>query len=158
MELKEIIGKSITLVPLSKEYIDKYLAQFSSQVKQALDVEDHQSEREYLHYRIDQDSFFYLIIDKKTEKLIGAIEIREPGYQSQLYCWINEQFWSQGYFQESLQLLLPYYKKITNENHIKACVNSNNERSFKALQKAGFAIVGMRDVGGKGQYLMEIKI
>ena len=153
----KLYGSEIILEYLSLNDIDHYLAQFSKTIQTCLQVHDFESERDYLIARCTQDAFFY-IIQKKDGTLIGALEIRDPGHISQLYCWINEQFWGRGYFKEALRLAVREYANQTNEATISACVDAHNERSFNALQKCGFAKKGTR-MGPHGkQYILYLQI
>jgi RimJ/RimL family protein N-acetyltransferase len=133
-----IEGLLITLWPLSLVHIDSYLKNYSRLVQTLLHVVDSSQERLYLEKCIELSSFFYVISPKKTTNIIGGIEIRHPTYRSQLYCWLNEEYWGKSYFQEAMQLLAYHYFKTTGHSSIGACVDYANERSFYALKKAGF--------------------
>ncbi len=138
MKQGSIEGSLITLWPLSSAHLDSYLKNYSCLVQRLLHVVDSVQERIYLETCLETASFFYIISPKKTMNVIGAIEIRRPTYRSQLYCWLNEDYWGKGYFQEAMQLLAWHYFKTTGNTTICACVDYTNERSFYALKKAGF--------------------
>ncbi len=131
-------GSLVTLWPLSGEHIDSYLHHYSARVRAILHVTDSAQERFYLEQCIHNASFFYIIALKKSVTTIGAIEIREPTYRSQLYCWLNENYWGNGYFQEAMPIVAAHYFKTTGHPTIHACVDYDNERSFYALKKVGF--------------------
>ena len=106
-------------------------------------MQDAESERCYLNARIEQQvQFFYVI--QCNDQIIGAIEIRDPGHTSQLYCWVNEQYWGTGCFQEAMRLVLGKYKNQTNEEIISACIDQTNKRSIHALEKIGFKKIRAR--------------
>jgi RimJ/RimL family protein N-acetyltransferase len=76
--------------------------------------------------------------------LIGALEIRDPACRSQLYCWINERWWGNGYFQQAVMLAAIHYFTQTNEQTISACIDIDNMRSYHAFIKAGFVTQRIR--------------
>lgn len=136
-------GNRVHLIKLAYESIDSYLQNFSKKIQSLLHVQDPQSERCYLNARIEQNvKFFYVI--QCNEQTIGAIEIRDPGHTSQLYCWVNEQFWGTGCFQEAMGLVLREYKKQIDEEIISACIDEKNGRSVHALEKVGFKKIRAR--------------
>lgn len=150
-----IEGCLIVLYPLAQEYIASYLAHYSLRVQTLLHVNDIEEELRYLHECLaDNHAFFYVITQKSKQTVIGAIEIRRPTYRSQLYCWLNEQYWGKGYFQEAMQLLADIYFKSTGHAAIGACVDYDNDRSFYALKKAGFQEKRI----GQGPYGMQYEL
>ncbi len=128
------------LYPLAYEHIDSYLAHYSAQVQKILHVDDLAQERRYIEQCVrDNNSFFYVMAQKAhAHTIMGGIEIRSPSYRSQLYCWMHEDYWGKGYFQEAMELVASYYFKISGQASICACVDYHNERSFYALKKIGF--------------------
>ena len=158
MNTKKIPGSLLFLDQLSHHYITPYLDQFSSYIQKLLHVQNVESERTYLEARCAQNSFFYVIVNKFNNQLIGAIEIRNPGHLSQLYCWINEQFWGNGYFQEAMHLAARAYKNETNHHTISACVDTRNGRSLHALEKAGFKKRGTRTGPHGLQFVLQLHI
>jgi len=156
MGCQKLMGRFVILESLSDHLIPSYFEQFSSLIKSLLHVQDEQSEYNYLQARIEQNAFFYVIIKKDTEQLIGAMEIRDPGHASQLYCWINERYWGAGYFKESMQLLTDYYQKQTGYHALTACIDCTNVRSFYALKKIGFKKIGTRMGPFGNQHVIKI--
>src|SRR3990167_11383736 len=138
MKLVPLYGETIALYPLTHAHIEAYLSAFSPLIMSYLHVTDSSSERAYLIDRIERQAFFYVMITFSDQRLVGAIEIRDPVYRSQLYCWINENFWAKGYFMQALSLATNHYFGITGENSITARVDCNNARSYKSLSKYGF--------------------
>ena len=129
---------NLTLCLLTYEWIEPYLQQFSPIVQRLLKVKEKRSECQYLIERISQQvSFFFVLVLNHTQ-LIGALEIRDPACRSQLYCWLNEQWWGTGYFQQAIKEASTYYFVQTDESYISACIDIDNTRSFRALVKAGF--------------------
>lgn len=149
---------SIIIEPLQLQHIDSYLAQFSFIIRRTLSVFSLDSERAYLEMRCAATNFFYVIKDTHTASIIGAIEIRDPGHLSQLYCWLNEQYWGRGYFSYAFKQVLYLYHDATGEKIITACVDENNLQSLRALMKNGFKKKGSR-LGPQGkQIILELHI
>lgn len=154
----KIEGSCVILAYLSFSYIESYIAQFSSTIQNVLHVNDVNSERAYLVERCTLNSFFYVIHERNSNSLIGALEIRDPGHASQLYCWINEQFWGRGYFKEALQLAVREYVRTTSETILSACVDEENTQSLMSLQACGFKKKGTRLGPHGNQYILELHI
>jgi len=68
--------------------------------------------------------FFFVIIYKQTNKLKGAVTIRDPQvYAGQLHSWINEQFWGHNRYQEALKLLSDYFfPKLINHTTLRMLI------------------------------------
>ena len=156
----EFIGNQITLRQLQRSFFDAYASMFSPMVQQILHVPDVDQERLYLEERLvkveEQQTFFYCIFDNERDILIGAIEIRYSAeYRGQLYCWLNEQFWGEGRFNEALALALTAYFALHPHLYfITAHVDVSNQRSFWALRKCGFAPLGLQQGPHGMQHLM----
>lgn len=125
--------------------LDDYERIFTPVIQETLHVSSAAAERIYIKERIahhaDGRTFLFGIF--LNDALIGALEIRDASTsRGQLYCWLNESFWGNGYFQKALSLAAAFYFDHTNERYITAHVNCDNLRSYRALKKAGFADAG----------------
>lgn len=135
----------VTIRSLTDSDLDDYERLFTPQVRAALHVSCSTAERLYIKERIAQHAsgttfLFGVVFD---DELIGALEIRDAQVsRGQLYCWINEDFWGNGYFQSALELAAAFYFKHTHERYITAHVDCGNARSYRALKKAGFTDAG----------------
>lgn len=155
--MKQIKTENLILEPLVQNHFEAYLAMFSPFIQKVLDVSDLQEEQEYLKIQYQKvqhnQTFFYCIIEAFSQQLIGALEIRTKAYRSQLYNWINEQFWGNGYYQEALLALLPhYFQQYPEEEEVNARVDVSNLRSFYALKKCGFTQTGIFKGPREDQY------
>ena len=133
---------------------------FSEKVQNILDVSLVSSERLYLEMQMEKvrtmDTFFLCIFERETNNFVGAIEIRNQSYRSQLYNWMHENYWGSGYYQEALLLALTFYfEKYPQEETVSARVDVTNQRSYKALLKAGFKEIAKRKGPRGDQYLLE---
>lgn len=155
--MKLIKTQNLILEQLAQNHFEAYLAMFSPFIQKILNVSDTQEEHEYLKLQYQKvqnnQTFFYCIIEAFSQQLIGALEIRSKAHRSQLYNWINEQFWGNGYYQEALLTLLPhYFKQHPEEEEVNARVDISNLRSFYALKKCGFTQTGIFKGSREDQY------
>jgi len=162
MDLRDLKGKLVTLKPLRESYFPQYVKMFSPKVRDLLHVSSQESEITYLYDRLEKQkvghTFFYCVFENKENKLIGAIEIRNPQEtDSQLYSWLNEAYWGTGMYQEALQLLSKIYFQETNELFYRANVDISNIRSYKALKKHGFIDFGLKKGAHGKQYILVFK-
>lgn len=144
-----------TIQRLSTDLIDSYLRAFSPAVMNALGISSHEAERTYLLEQLQQmengKALVLAIMDQN--EVIGAILFRDPvtySRQGQLYCWINERYWSTGLFHSAFRQALEVYKKVPGNRIVTACVDIENIRSYKALKKLGFADSGYSQ-GARGK-------
>lgn len=147
-----LVGPRVKLRPLEPSIFEKYLASFSYIVRSYLGA-DLESERIYLethyHQMLQGETFFFVILCKEKNIVIGAIEVRHESYRGQLYYWLNERFWSRGFLQEALKILLKYYHAQTGKKSVTAFVDVSNILSIRALERFGFhkegTLKGARD-------------
>jgi RimJ/RimL family protein N-acetyltransferase len=133
---------------------------FSEKIQNILDVSSQSSERLYLEMQLEKvktmDTFFLYIFEKETNNFVGVIEIRNRSYRSQLYNWVHERYWGNGYCQKALLLTLNFYfEKYPQEEKVTARVDVSNRRSYKVLFKAGFKEIVIRKGPREDQYLLE---
>ncbi|MFC1842577.1 GNAT family N-acetyltransferase [Candidatus Dependentiae bacterium] len=172
--LKVLKGKLVTLKPLKKIYFKDYLKMFSPKVRELLHAYSGESELEYLEDRLEKQkmgkTFFYCIFlcgERKTgddpehssgKTLVGAIEIRNPQEtDSQLYSWVNENYWGTGVYQEALALVSKEYFSKTSEICYRANVDIDNPRSYYALKKHGFIDSGIKKGSHGKQYKLILR-
>lgn len=153
----------ILIKTLSIDLIDSYLASFSPSVMAALGVATHQAERLYLMQQLAQletgTTFFVCIMIDTT--VVGAIAIRDQAVyerQGQLYCWINERYWSTGLFAQAFAQTTAAYTRQFQAAYITACVDRDNIRSYKALKKLGFADLGFSEGARGKQYQLLLRL
>ena len=147
MDEKNLQGALIYLQELDESFFSDYISAFSFRVREILHVKYATSELEYLRQRLEKqkkdETVFFCIFDNDTEKLIGALEIRNQSETgSQLYSWLHEDFWGSGRYQEALRIASQEYFRRTSEQLFYANVDANNKRSYYALKKNGFSDIG----------------
>ncbi len=151
-------GNRVCLERLQEHHIDQYIQMFSPRVRALLRVKAALSERNYLLKKAhDTHTLFYVVKDAFSQIIIGAIEIRNPAYRSQLYCWIHELWWAAGAFQEAIALASAEYFNGSSNETLSARVDCTNLRSYHALKKAGFESCGIVDGPECKQYQLVLK-
>lgn len=130
---------------------------FSQVVRAALHVFSVDSEIAYVRSSLQiVGMLFYGIFCSGV--LVGAIQIRDhQSHASQLYGWLNENYWGCGYYQEALQLVSRYYFETTAYHLLRAHVDVSNKRSYHALKKCGFADCGWYDGPAGKQYVLVLR-
>ena len=88
------------------------------------------------------------IWDKKDNKLIGNIQIREKddSHPGQLSMWLNENYRGGGRITEAMFMISKaYFEAYPKEPSYNAHVKAWNYRSVGAMEKFGFVRVGEKD-------------
>lgn len=140
---QSVEGKKVILKELSKDLVQDYLGSLSQKVCTLLAIKHYDDERWYLNQQLQKvkegTTFFMCIFQKKSGQLIGAVEIRDASYRSQLYNWLHEDYWGKGYWQDAFKIVsIAYFKTHPQEKNIIARVDVTNIRSYCALKKCGF--------------------
>jgi RimJ/RimL family protein N-acetyltransferase len=164
---EKIIGGIVTLRKLREEDFIDYHNMFSDIVRKNLEFPQDMPFRHtaaYLKKRLNKSekgkSLHYIIFDNKTNKLIGGVFILEtmgtaPG---QFSCWINENYWGGGRFQEATKLITKtFFALKPQEKSFAAYVRLWNRRCHKALLNAGFVDVNICYYNGEQAQIMEMK-
>ena len=157
----QIIGKIITLKIISLYYLNDYYSMFSPKVQKRINVSSAQATyantKKFLTKKIKllqkNELIFYFIFDNFHKKLIGKIEIRSFDHpKGQLGVWINENYWGNGRYKESLELISNLYFYHTNMLYYTAQIHENNLRSLFASIKHGFKFSGQFIIRGNRRY------
>lgn len=155
---RELRGQSVIARPLTVSDLQYYAVMFSPMVQMALHVFSVETELQYVHacFAAIKPTLFYGIF--YSDLLVGAIQIRDyMSHASQLYGWLNEQYWGLGYYQEALQLVARYYFETTACSFLRAHVDVANKRGYYALKKCGFADFGWYDGPSGKQYVLILR-
>ena len=145
---KEVKGKVISLKLLTEQHFLDYHNMFSDTVRKNLEFPKHISlgyTMAYLRSEMKKtergEQLLYMIFDNKDNTLIGGVEIREdndldPG---NLGCWVNENYWGKGRFQEALKLINEeYFRLRPDRKEYIVFIRKWNKRSFHAFKKFGY--------------------
>lgn len=99
---------------------------------------------------LHQDPFvnFVIAVDDKAVGVIG-LEMRDDVYRKAplLGYWLGEEFWGRGIMTQAVKLVTEYAFANLDIVRIQAGVLSNNPRSMRVLEKAGFAFEGILKKG-----------
>ncbi len=87
---------------------------------------------------------FVIAVDDKLAGVIG-LEFRDDIYSKAplLGYWLGEEFWGRGIATEAVKLITNYAFSTLNIVRIQADVLSNNHRSMRVLEKAGYINEGV---------------
>ncbi|HWZ02522.1 MAG TPA: GNAT family protein [Mucilaginibacter sp.] len=87
---------------------------------------------------------FVIDVDGKAVGVIG-LEIREDVYRKTalLGYWISETLWGKGIMPQAIKLITGYAFENLGLIRVQAGVLSNNPKSMRALEKAGFTKEGV---------------
>jgi RimJ/RimL family protein N-acetyltransferase len=166
--LEEVKGSLITLKLMTDEHIVDLHNAFTSIVRKGIEFPPHITLGYSVHYlrslmknHRDGKTLLYTIFDNKDQKPIGLIEIREydPTDVGQMGCWLNDNYWGGGRIQEAVKLISRTYFRLHPErSHYVCWVRMWNQRSYKAMKKAGFVEIGAKYHDGKpAHYILEMK-
>lgn len=141
-------GQLASVRLLTLHDIDAYLNAFSVHIRATLGVVSTHIERVYVCEELAKQeqgrTYFFGIVEVISETIVGAIEIRNKlEHAGQLYCWLHEQYWGTGIFQEAFYIAAYWYFLHTCEMYITARVDVDNKRSYRALKKCGFIDSGI---------------
>lgn len=108
-----------------------------------------ESLREYATHTIENAANIYLaIILKEKNEHIGNIKLGPINYHHRfgdVGVVVGEKdCWGRGYATEAIKLLTSYAFQVLNLHKLTAGCLSLNQSSFKAFQKAGFLVEGIR--------------
>jgi RimJ/RimL family protein N-acetyltransferase len=163
----EVKGDKVTLKALKEEDFVDYHKMLSDVIRKNLEFSENMTLEETIQFlkpRIEKSIagtlLIYSIFDNKDNKLIGSIEIRDKNDDScpgQCGCWLNENYWGGGRFQEALKLIAAIYFKIHPDvKSFTGQVELWNQRSYHSSKKYGFKDAGYYYENGKPKrYILE---
>ena len=89
---------------------------------------------------------WWKIVDRKTGEKIGAIGFNsfQPKHKkAEIGYWLLPAYWGGGIFAEVLPVVIDYLQSELGVHRIEALIEEGNERSGRALKKAGFIHEGL---------------
>lgn len=95
------------------------------------------------------NSFNYAIIDKKSLKMIGTIELYNyfPHHKAELGYALNPKFWNQGLVTEAAMAILDYGFNVLKLKRIEAGTYIDNYASQRVCEKIGMTKEGIAKKG-----------
>jgi [ribosomal protein S5]-alanine N-acetyltransferase len=90
---------------------------------------------------------WWKVVDRQTGERTGAIGFNnyQPKHKkAEVGYWLLPSFWGKGIIGEVLPIVINYLRKQYNIHRIEALIEDGNDRSCKALEKAGFIHEGLQ--------------
>jgi RimJ/RimL family protein N-acetyltransferase len=151
---KKIVGQKCYLSPCSTADAEKWTEWFND-LDVALPLGDEaytpfslEKCQESVNHTIQQQNHVFTIVDIETDTPIGRcllFSIDWVNRHAMLGIFIGEKtFWSKGYGQEAVTLLLDYAFTLLNLNSVMLGVMAFNERAIQCYKKVGFKEIGRR--------------
>ena len=151
-DLPILSNEVIKLKPITKQG-QKEFYEYSSQSKFYEYLEYDMSKTEYeeyflkmLKYVENNERFYWFIIKKDEEKIIGTFGLRNFDIlrkSVEISYGLSPKFWNKGFFKNSLQLVLNYLFLERKFHRIFATTQSNNIPSILGLKRLGFIQEGI---------------
>ncbi|MBN2776417.1 MAG: GNAT family N-acetyltransferase [Bacteroidales bacterium] len=88
-----------------------------------------------------ESCFQFIIIEKKSEKIIGDIEIHfwgEENLQAEINCTLNILFQSKGYATEAVESVIDYLFNDFKKHRITTSIDPKNTNSINLVERIGF--------------------
>ena len=160
---KKLIGEKCYLSPVTEEDAEKWADWFNDlEVTIPLGDEAYtptsaSKERKIAIEILQSGAHVFSIVDLKSDELIGRcmlFQIDNINQHAKLGIVIGEKsYWSKGYGQEAVGLLLDYGFNLLNLHNIMLGVFDYNKAAIKCYKKVGFQEIGyrreVRIIGGK---------
>ena len=149
---KRFVGKKVYLSPICTDEIDTYMkwvndAEVVKYTGWYSQIYSRKLEIEALE-RQAGDGSYLAIVEAETDKLIGICSffgIDLLNRRAEVMIVIGEkEYWSKGYGQAALGLLLDFGFRARNYNSIFLRVDADNKRGIAAYEKVGFKRQGVQ--------------
>ena len=150
---KRLAGKKVYLSPVCTSEIDTYMkwvndAEVLKYTGQYARIYSRELEMEALEQRLAKDGNHLAIVELEADKLIGICSffgIDQLNRRAEVGIMIGEkEYWSHGYGQDALRVLLEFGFTARNYNSICLRVDAFNERGIACYEKVGFKRQGVQ--------------
>jgi RimJ/RimL family protein N-acetyltransferase len=151
---QKLIGKKCYLSPCCLEDAESWTKWFNDlEVTIPLGDEaytpfSYEKSQEIVKEIIRQQQHIFSIVDRETDKLIGRCLLFNLDWinrNAMLGIVIGEKaYWSNGYGQDAITLLLEYAFNLLNLNSVMLGVMEFNQRAIQCYKKVGFKEIGRR--------------
>ena len=142
----ELTGDKVYLSPASADYANAFM-KWANDGEVTQYAKDHRAVtslpmvQENLE-KMSKNELLFLIFDKATDALIGQCGFSYEDMKDRcagIELMIGEKdYWSKGYDNDALRLLLDHGFNVKKHNHIEAEAYSHNERALACYRQAGF--------------------
>ncbi len=149
---KKLVGEKVYLSPVNIEDVEKYTEwvndlEVGIYVGFSASLISKEKEREFLE-RLSKEGHNFAIVDKACDQLIGNcgfLNMNSLNRTAEIGLFIGDKdYWSKGYGQDAIQLLLDYGFNLLNLNNIMLTVKDFNKRAIRCYEKCGFKVFGVR--------------
>ncbi|MFM9400495.1 GNAT family N-acetyltransferase [Myroides odoratimimus] len=147
-------GTTVDLIPLEKEHLEElYQASADKELWRLVPTDCSDRDTFYDNYQnalIAREKglqYPFVIIDKRTQKIIGStrfFEIYEADKKLEIgWTWITQEYWGSVVNLECKLLLLTYCFEVLKTNRVQLKTKDTNIRSRKAIEKIGGVFEGI---------------
>lgn len=147
-------GATVDLIPLEKEHLEElYQASADKELWRLVPTDCSDRDTFYDNYqdaltaREKGIQYPFVIIDKRTQKIIGStrfFEIYEADKKLEIgWTWITQEYWGSVVNLECKLLLLTYCFEVLKTNRVQLKTKDTNIRSRKAIEKIGGVFEGI---------------
>ncbi|QBK77291.1 N-acetyltransferase [Myroides odoratimimus] len=147
-------GTTVDLIPLEKEHLEElYQASADKELWRLVPTDCSDRDTFYDNYqnalaaREKGLQYPFVIIDKRTQKIIGStrfFEMYEADKKLEIgWTWITQEYWGSVVNLECKLLLLTYCFEVLKINRVQLKTKDTNIRSRKAIEKIGGVFEGI---------------
>ncbi|WHT72724.1 GNAT family N-acetyltransferase [Myroides odoratimimus] len=147
-------GTTVDLIPLEKEHLEElYQASADKELWRLVPTDCSDRDTFYDNYQnalIAREKglqYPFVIIDKRTQKIIGStrfFEMYEADKKLEIgWTWITQEYWGSVVNLECKLLLLTYCFEVLKINRVQLKTKDTNIRSRKAIEKIGGVFEGI---------------
>ncbi|APA93274.1 MULTISPECIES: GNAT family N-acetyltransferase [Myroides] len=147
-------GTTVDLIPLEKEHLEElYQASADKELWRLVPTDCSDRDTFYDNYQnalIAREKglqYPFVIIDKRTQKIIGStrfFEMYEADKKLEIgWTWITQEYWGSVVNLECKLLLLTYCFEVLKTNRVQLKTKDTNIRSRKAIEKIGGVFEGI---------------
>ncbi len=102
------------------------------------------------------------LVERETGAPIGVLAVylfKAEHRKAELGFWLLPRFWGRGYAREAVEAACSYWKQERGLHRMEAFVETENEASWRLLERCGFAFEGcMRDCEWKDGKWISLRI
>lgn len=136
----------IIYVKLSEQYLNDYIKMYTdSNIQKTLFRKEYNDDVivNWIKKIIEEDNYFYSMIDKNTKEFIGNIQIIKKEEVAEIMISITPLKQGMYYATEAIESIIKYGRKELGINKYDLNVYKNNEKAINLYQKVGFVEDGI---------------
>jgi RimJ/RimL family protein N-acetyltransferase len=153
-DLPILVGELVVLRPLN--FKNDYIAWFNVEQDERMHTwvgnqkpTSPEEVKKYLYELYPQYFMIWMIVEKKTENVIGMIRISHPERKGEKLVAgdsqrLHSNYWRKGYMKESRKLIYNYVFTCLKVDVLYADVWEGNINSSKSLEAAGYQLIDIK--------------